>query len=139
MTKTRDMEAIRAELRAASDAYLAARDADERESVWRPLSDQVKARSQELAGTIAAGADDCPDCKTAPHGLRHVRATQQGGEVHFYHTVEIGCLGCPKKAVASTPPEPSGPDLEQYAEATRARAVEKWNAGEYLRPKPAEG
>lgn len=127
------MTVIRAELGEANAAYQAAV-ATQPETVWRPLSDRVKALQQELSAAIAAGAVPCSRCGLPPLGLRHVHASKGKGGVVWHHTFEVGCGACPdtkaddRRGFAETPREESGADLDRHGEAARAAAVAKWNA-----------
>jgi hypothetical protein len=87
----------------------------------RSASDKLKALKAELSAALASGANPCPTCGAAPHGMQqpHVSRgrTQMG--------VEIGCLGCP--------------DHRAFG-FTQAMAVAAWNAGPeaWIPPKAAQ-
>lgn len=123
---------IRADLAIASAAWERAR-ATQPEAEAARVSAQVKALKVELNAVLTAGSEPCETCGAKPVGLRHVRA-MIGKPVQFVHAYEVGCGGAcrDKRAVASTPPESVGADLDQYAEATIAKAVARWNAETYL-------
>ena len=129
----RDQLTIRAELGDALTAYQAKAHGPEAE--WRPLSDRVKELQAELHQAIAAGAVPCSRCKALPIGLRHVHGTRgTANSITWHHAFEVGCAACKdtaeddRRGYAETPREESGADLDQYADATAKRAVEKWNA-----------
>ena len=135
----RTQTAIRADIEAARKDYEAAVATKPAHEV-RPHSQRVKALQAELSDFLSAGSEPCEKCSGKPVGLRHVRARGTGrvaeGKqmvVFFSHAYEVGCPACgDKRAMATTPEELSGPDLDQYEADTIARAVKKWNDEQYL-------
>lgn len=105
---------ITADLDAARSAYLTAAEsgtATARELLQ--LSDAVRARQAELGAALAAGAEPCPRCGTAPFGM-----------VKRPGVYEVGCLSCDARARATS----------------ASAAVTRWNEGEFVparRPSPA--
>lgn len=77
----------------------------------------IKELQAALAAAIAEGAQDCPECGTAPHGMEQPKRVGR----RTYTFYEIGCLSCARRSL----------------EATREAAVEAWNAAQYLEPAEA--
>lgn len=77
----------------------------------------IKGLQAALAAAIAEGAQDCPKCEIAPHGMEQPKLVGR----RTYTFYEIGCLSCDRRVL----------------EATREAAVEAWNAAQYLEPAEA--
>ncbi len=136
---------IRAELETARADYQSKADKLPAPQL-RPMTDRIRALMEELSDSMSPGAEKCEGCGRKPVGLRHIHARKgpmgEDGVAQFWlsHQFEVGCPACGnKRGVAGTPEELSGPDLDQYADATIARAVQRWNDEKYLPAKTAPG
>lgn len=74
---------------------------------------KFKELNKAISDAITDGAQPCKDCKGEPTGIFH------DGTANPF---EIGCLACANHRVREALPED---------------AVDKWNKGEYLPPRPS--
>lgn len=85
-------------------------------------SEDVVAAKQALSEAIAAGADPCPDCGAAPHGMvQEVMVRKTLTPIY-----EVGCLACKDHRAQGFLPQ---------------LAVADWNAGpdEWIEPSAGPG
>lgn len=76
---------------------------------------RIKELRQEMSDSIAAGANPCPKCGTAPHGMLKTPETDKAPE-----QFEIGCIPC------------DGPDAPAARGWSIEQAVDRWNRGEFV-------
>lgn len=141
----RSQHEIRADIEKARVAWAQARETLP-EAQAAPFSRKVKDLQQELSDALTPGAEPCETCGAKPLGLRHVHARMSGKKdadgkplFYFFHRYEVGCVACgDKRAIAATPEEINGADLDQHADDAIRRAVAKWNEENYLPPTQAQ-
>jgi hypothetical protein len=107
----RDYATIFTELTQAMAAYHAT-------PLGTELPKRIKELRKELSTLLSEGAEPCPECKIAPHGMIKRNPTSEDPDPLF----EVGCLGCFRRARG----------------AAIVTAVERWNKGLYVpaRQKP---
>lgn len=80
-----------------------------------PITKEIKGLQKQLSELLSEGAKPCPKCGAQPHGMRKPLGKVKGISVTMY---VVGCLGCK--------------DTRSYGQSVK-EAVEKWNAGEYVK------
>lgn len=101
---------ITADIVAARAAYQDAVDTEPRATV-EALSGVVHDLLDELSSVLSEGADPCPTCGTAPHGMLKTEAVKDNPPIY-----EVGCLTCDNAARGWTIP----------------LTVERWNTGQLI-------
>jgi hypothetical protein len=102
------IERLQKDISEAKAKYQAA--AQEKESVWRPLSNRVVALQKDLTAEIASGALECDSCGAPARGLFRYPQTPKG--VPQIKLVEIACSKLCRLAVV---------------DQDREKAVAAWN------------
>jgi hypothetical protein len=103
------IEQLQKDIADARAKYQAA--AQEKESVWRPLSNKVTSLQKELTAEIASGAGACEKCGAPAHGMFRFPQTPKGMD-----QIKLVEISCSRLCKVST------------VDQDREKAVEKWNA-----------
>lgn len=111
------MKEIKSKLAAALERYRAIANTAPAAEV-REASAAVKALQAELSAAICEGANPCPDCGGAPHGIEQPRI---GGGVEY----EVGCTRCGWFLHTDDTPRDHG----ARGGLLPRHAVEAWNEG----------